>query len=244
MSQLTSRDYKGTGGGRRAGTPGGLKEFLFGAAAGALLATVGTVLLMHHAHRPGTTACAASATSAHTTEAADSAPGPAPRNSARIAARATVAAATRSARTSAAPERSNPSQLARASGRGAPSHAPGKAAPAPPQYDFYQMLPNLKVTVPRPTAPGMLSVGANGHTRFAGYVLQVGSYRDEAQARRVIAELDSLGIIAHIDSVPDGRATLHRVRIGPLTEAAELNRIRGVLKAVGLPAMVIPRGAR
>jgi len=44
--------------------------------------------------------------------------------------------------------------------------------------------------------------------------------------------------------VPDGRTTLHRVRIGPLTDTAELNRIRGVLKSVRLPAIVMPAGAR
>ncbi len=236
MSQLTTRDYKGASAGRRSGAPGGLKEFLFGAAAGALLAAVGTVLLMHHVHRPSAAACTTVTTTA---EATRNAPAFTPRSVVRPA-----AAASGSASTSVAGEHSKPAQLARTKTHHALSQASAKGASAPaPQYDFYQMLPNLKVTVPRPTAPGALSVGSNGRTRFAGYVLQVGSYHDEAQARRVIAELDSLGIIAHIDSVHDGRAMLHRVRIGPLTEAAELKRIRGVLKAVGLPAMVIPRSA-
>lgn len=215
MSQLTTRDYKGAG--RRSSPPGGLKEFLLGALAGGLLAGFGTALVMHHARTP----TAAAGAAAHAV-----AP-PAVATPASVAGRG---------------ERGNAGkpELAQAGVHGTAGHARGKAAPAQPRYDFYQMLPNLKVTVPRPTAPGAQSVGANGRTQFAGYVLQVGSYRDEAQARRVIARLDGLGIIGHIDTVTDTSGTLHRVRIGPITEAAELNHIRGVLKAIGLPAMVIP----
>lgn len=102
------------------------------------------------------------------------------------------------------------------------------------------MLPKLRVLVPPPTAPGTRGIGPRGHAQFSGYVLQVGAYTDEAQARRVVAYLDSLGILAHIDTAHDGTATLYRVRIGPIIQASELKRFRGVLKRVGLPGILIP----
>ena len=89
-------------------------------------------------------------------------------------------------------------------------------------------------------APGAQAVGPNGHARFAGYILQVGAYRDEAQAHKVVNYLDSLGILAHINPMRSGGATLYRVRIGPIVEQRELERFRGVLKRIGLPGVLIP----
>ena len=209
MSQLTTRDYKGAG--RRGEPPGGLKEFLLGALAGALLAGLGTALVMHHVHRRAP-ACAPARS--------PPAPASAPPAAGHPAASAPVSHAH--------------TDLARASA----SHR--QHAAAPPQYDFYQMLPKLKVAVPPPTAPGAQAVGPNGHARFAGYILQVGAYRDEAQAHKVVNYLDSLGILAHINPMRSGGATLYRVRIGPIVEQRELERFRGVLKRIGLPGVLIP----
>lgn len=218
MSELTSRDYKGTGGGRRGAPPGGLKEFLWGALAGALLAGLGTALVMHRIERTAPAACAAKPAAGHK-----------PAASAATAAAHSGTTNRRTGSDSTTPRKS--SATASTSRASEPAHA---------HYDFYKMLPNLKVRVPRPSAPGKRTVGSHGHTVFAGYVVQVGSYTDPAQARRIRAELDSLGIIAHIDTVQAHGTTLHRVRIGPLTEEAELKRIRRVLKAVHLPGIVIP----
>jgi cell division septation protein DedD len=222
MSQLTTRDYKGTG--RRENSPAGLKEFLLGALAGGLLAGLGTALVMHHMHRGAAVACAA--------------PGPAAQVQPTAAARAPTATAAAPGQAPKTVRRAAAPPLARAGRPGAASS--GEPAPAPPQYDFYQMLPNLKVIVPRPTAPGARSVGSNGRTEFAGDVLQVGAYNDPAQAQRVVTYLDSLGILAHIDTVHDGAAALYRVRIGPIIERSELNRFRGVLKRIGMPGVLIP----
>lgn len=237
MSQLTTRDYKGAG--RRAGPPAGLKEFLLGALAGALLAGLGTALVIRHAHRSAATSCAPVTTTSGAVAPPPSGP-PAHHRAARP---------THSPGPAAPPGRTHAKEAHAGSGPhrartgSASPGVQGAAAPAQSQYDFYQMLPNLKVTVPHPNGAGG-AAAAGGRSSASGYILQVGSYRDAAQAQRIVAELDSLGIIAHIDTVPDGRTTLHRVRIGPLTDTAELNRIRGVLKSVRLPAIVMPAGAR
>ncbi len=255
MSQLTTRDYKGAG--RHAGPPpsGGLKEFLFGALAGALLAGLGTALVMHHGRRSAAAACATTAGAAHAPATVPSAQNSAAHGSSRKApVRSASAPVHRESAGAGAPDRHagattqrNDHQDARAPREVRPaskSRQPGTSVPAHTRYDFYQMLPNLKVTVPPPTAPGTRSVGPNGRTRFAGYVLQVGAYRDEGQARHVVAYLDSLGILAHIDTAHDGRTALYRVRIGPIIERAELDRFQGVLKRIGLPGVLIPGATR
>ena len=229
MSQLTTRDYKGAG--RREGGPsGGLKEFLFGALAGALLAGIGTALVMHHMHRSGSACASGTAAPSAATPAATAPPTPAEVRSAPPPA----SRATPSPRAAVAPaRRTAPPAVAQAA-------AHGTSSPAPPQYDFYQMLPNLKVIVPRPSAPGANAAGMRGAGAYGGYVLQVGSYSNPAQAERIISELDSVGIIAHVDTVQSRGVTLHRVRVGPITEASELARIRSTLHAMRLPAIVIP----
>lgn len=233
MSQLTTRDYKGAG--RRASPPAGLKEFLLGALAGALLAGLGTALVMHHAHQSAAASCAPAAATSGAVAPTPS--GPPARHAAAPPAHSPGPAAPRGRLRARETHTGSGAQPARTSDGSAATQ--GAAAPAQSQYDFYQMLPNLKVTVPRPNGGGG-QAAAGGHGTAVGYILQVGSYRDPAQAQRIVAELDSLGIIAHIDTVPDGRTTLHRVRIGPLSNTAELNRIRSVLKSVRLPAIVMP----
>ena len=235
MSPLTTRDYKGAG--RREGGPsGGLKEFLLGALAGALLAGVGTALVMHHMHRVGSACASGSATPSATAAAAPptTAPPTAPQVRSAPPPPSPDRHAAPSPRAAAAPaRRTAPPAVAQTT-------AHGTSRPAPPQYDFYQMLPNLKVIVPRPSAPGAHAAGMRGPGAYGGYVLQVGSYSDPAQAERIISELDSVGIIAHVDTVQSRGVTLHRVRVGPITEASELARIRSTLHAMRLPAIVIP----
>ena len=255
MSQLTTRDYKGAA--PRPRSAGGLGQFLWGALAGALLAGLGTALIMHHADK-ATRACTASGGRVTPAAAAGSA-------AALVAPAGSVPGASSGANARSSPPYPSssiwgargPSPQAGRSGRaGSPAPAARvaaarsggdgsrvvarSAAASQTQYDFYQMLPNLRVTVPAPSAPGARSVGPGGRPQFAGYVLQVGAYGSEAHARKVVAYLDSLGTLAHIDTVHEGAKTLYRVRIGPVIERWELNRFRHQLKLIGLPAVLIP----
>ncbi|MHB1827334.1 MAG: SPOR domain-containing protein [Steroidobacteraceae bacterium] len=258
MSQLTTRDYKGAAP-RPRGAGGGLSQFLWGTLAGALLAGLGAALIVHHASQAarvcaGTGIAATPAAPAGRGQGAATPPGPVPAGavpgaSSGSGGRSPASASSsirgsggrqsgRSAR-DASPAPAPQDTLARGASQG-PSVAAHSAAASTPQYDFYQMLPNLRVTVPPPSAPGARSVGPGGRRRFGGYVLQVGAYNSEAHARKVVAYLDSLGTLAHIDPMRDGAKTLYRVRIGPVIERWELDRFRHQLKLVGLPAMLVP----
>jgi cell division protein FtsN len=111
-------------------------------------------------------------------------------------------------------------------------------------YDFYDMLPNFEVVVPekdrevsreRDTAPAKIE-------RPGVYVLQAGSYRQQAEADRIRAQLKLHGIDANVQRVAVDEDVWHRVRIGPITDLAELNRLRARLRAAELDALVIRVG--
>jgi cell division protein FtsN len=98
-------------------------------------------------------------------------------------------------------------------------------------YDFYDMLPTFEVVVPekdrevsRDTAPATIE-------RPGVYVLQAGSYRKQADADRIQAQLKIQGIDANVQRVAVDEDVWHRVRIGPITDLTELNRLRARLRA-------------
>jgi cell division protein FtsN len=111
-------------------------------------------------------------------------------------------------------------------------------------YDFYDMLPNFEVVVPekdrevsreRDNTPVKIE-------RPGVDVLQAGSYRQQAEADRIRAQLKLQGIDANVQRVAVDDDVWHRVRIGPITDLTELNRLRARLRAADLDALVIRVG--
>jgi cell division protein FtsN len=111
-------------------------------------------------------------------------------------------------------------------------------------FDFYNRLPNFEVVVPekdrevtreRDNTPATIE-------RPGVYVLQAGSYRRQEDADRVRAQLERQGITASVQRVAVDEDVWHRVRIGPLSDLAELNRLRTRLRAADLDAMLIRVG--
>jgi cell division protein FtsN len=122
--------------------------------------------------------------------------------------------------------------------------AAGDAEEGAKNYDFYDMLPNFEVVVPekdrevsreRDTAPATIA-------RPGVYVLQAGSYRKPEEAERIRAQLKLTGIDANVQRVAVDEDVWHRVRIGPITDLTELNRLRARLRAADLDALVIRVG--
>lgn len=219
MSQLT-RDYKGAG--RRPPQMSGMREFGLGVLAGALLAGGGAVLIGAHARHGQRGAVGSVCASRSGTVTKD--PGRA-------------AAASRSTPTPTPP--SQPTALAQggtAAGDGPSAPAARKQAPAP-QYDFYQMLPKLTVPVTGGGAPAHRS--AHAAKAQAEYLLQVGSYSSDAQARRLRDRLARLGVTARIERITQHGRAFNRVRIGPV-DAAQSARIRGELAPAGIHPLIIP----
>lgn len=110
------------------------------------------------------------------------------------------------------------------------------------QFDFYEMLPKFEVVVPEREKAESSQARAAPIERPGAYVLQAGSYRNFADADRVRAQLALQGIESKIQRVSIDNDTWHRVRIGPISDLAELNRARTQLHQADIEALVIRVG--
>jgi cell division protein FtsN len=110
------------------------------------------------------------------------------------------------------------------------------------RYDFYQMLPNFEVVVPEKERDVKRDVPAAKIERPGVYVLQAGSYRNEADAERVAKQLSLQGIDAKVQRVAVDADVWHRVRVGPISDLTQLNRVRKQLHAADIDAIVIRIG--
>jgi cell division protein FtsN len=118
----------------------------------------------------------------------------------------------------------------------------GDADDGAKNYDFYDMLPKFEVVVPekRETASDRGSAPANIE-RPGVYVLQAGSYRQQSDADRIRAQLKMQGIDANVQRVAVDDDVWHRVRIGPITDLTELNRLRARLRAADFDDALVIR---
>jgi cell division protein FtsN len=135
----------------------------------------------------------------------------------------------------------------------APRPDPQRPAPADPEhstaaaagekYDFYEMLPNFEVVVPEKDKEVKRGLPATARIDRPGvYVLQAGSYRNQSDAERVRAQLSLQGIDAKVQRVAVDSDVWHRVRIGPVTNLDQLNKLRKQLQSADFDALVIRVG--
>jgi cell division protein FtsN len=130
-------------------------------------------------------------------------------------------------------QRANPS---------ADADANAAAAEAGEHYDFYDMLPNFEVVVPEKDREVKRDQRAARIERPGVYVLQAGSYRSVTDAERVSAQLNLQGIDAKVQRVAVDNDVWHRVRVGPISNLDELNRVRKQLQAADVDGLVIRVG--
>ena len=126
----------------------------------------------------------------------------------------------------------------------APASTRETETPAQPEtrYDFYEMLPNFEVVVPEKEADVRRDQPAAELQKEGAYVLQVGSYKDFKEADRVRAQLALQGIESKVQRVSVDNDTWHRVRVGPITDLNELNRVRERLREAEMDVLVIRVG--
>jgi cell division protein FtsN len=112
-----------------------------------------------------------------------------------------------------------------------------------PHYDFFTVLPEMKVDVPEQN-PDQDSdqVSAQAAEKEAGkdtYLLQVGSFKQAGDAEQLKARLALMGIVAKIQTVSVNKATWHRVRIGPVNGARKADTLRNQLADNGIDSLVM-----
>jgi cell division protein FtsN len=134
-----------------------------------------------------------------------------------------------------------------------------------PRFDFYTLLPEMEVVVPereisagrqqttppvqkaapvvaatpvaasRPQQPATPVVTTTAKPQAGSYYLQVGSFKNGAQAERFKAELAMQGLQTSIQTVTiNNRDTYHRVRVGPFRDLGALDKTRQTLKKKGI----------
>ncbi|MGQ5524631.1 SPOR domain-containing protein [Chitinimonas sp. PSY-7] len=113
--------------------------------------------------------------------------------------------------------------------------------PQPDRFDFYTMLPELGGD-PKPPpvtkAPDATPPATVAPPR--GTYLQAGAFQNETDADNLKAKLALVGVEANIQTaeVP-GKGVIHRVRIGPLAQPEDIDRIRAQLKVNGIDSSLV-----
>jgi cell division protein FtsN len=119
---------------------------------------------------------------------------------------------------------------------------PGADDPGKSPYAFYDMLPKFEVVVPEKEKDVRPDTRSVPETRRGTYVLQAGSYKNFADADRVRAQLALQGVDAKVQKVSVDNDTWHRIRIGPISNLDELNRLRTRLRKADVDVLVIRVG--
>jgi cell division protein FtsN len=119
-----------------------------------------------------------------------------------------------------------------------PEVAGESGADAGNSYDFYAGLPKFEVVVPEKEHGTHVDAAARIE-RPGTYFLQAGSYRDVAEAERVQAQLARQGISANVQRVALDADVWYRIRIGPIKDLNQLNRVRQQLQAAEIVTLVI-----
>ena len=121
----------------------------------------------------------------------------------------------------------------------------------PPRFDFYTILPETEVIVPKesprsapvtPPKPSPVQPQAAGPGADA-YLLQAGAFSQRADAERLRASLALLGIEADIQGVQgNDRKRVYRVRSGPYPSRAAVEQARSDLQRNGINSIAIKLG--
>ena len=103
----------------------------------------------------------------------------------------------------------------------------------PAQYDK----PGAQVAAATPPRPATAARKPAPQPQRYVWVVQVGAYAQEENARKALSQVQSLGLEAGAETF--GSQPLTRVRVGPFTSQAEADRAALRIKSLDLPALVI-----
>lgn len=109
-----------------------------------------------------------------------------------------------------------------------------------PHFDFYEILPQFEVVVPEVETAASPTVRSQPVVAEPGsYVLQAGSFSAVGDADRLKARIALLGIESRIQRVTIDDDVFHRVRVGPISDLNQLNRIRRQLRDAQVDTMLM-----
>ena len=119
-----------------------------------------------------------------------------------------------------------------------------------PKFNFYTILPELEVLIPEsetrpPSSPSNSTANSTAKNRTSKsqhktqkrYILQVGSFQNLNDAKKLKANLAFLGLEAGIQHVTVNKQAWHRVRTGPYQDKQQLYQNQKLLKQNNIPAI-------
>ena len=103
------------------------------------------------------------------------------------------------------------------------------------KFDFYTILPETESTITEQEIKN-----TEKSVKKDSYYLQVGAFPDEADADNMKAKLALQGFEAVVQTatIPE-KGIWHRVRVGPLNDVDQINKVRGELTTNGFNADLI-----
>ena len=123
------------------------------------------------------------------------------------------------------------------------------AAPAPPlsveaeaspRFDFYTVLPNQALDLSPEIEPADLEADNNIREQ---YLLQAGSFRQQADADRRRGELALLGLEATVEPSENKSGRWYRVYLGPFDSRSDMARARSLTAQADIDTLLLKREA-
>ena len=139
------------------------------------------------------------------------------------------------------PEAAQVAGEARVADAGTPTAAPSDGKVTGPQQQPSSSAP-VAAPAPRPeadTRPAPEPAQARVIPARGGWAVQVGAFGSAEAANKLVRQLQAADFAAYVAPVSRSGKTLHRVRVGPVTERAGAEALVPALKARGLPATVV-----
>ncbi len=109
------------------------------------------------------------------------------------------------------------------------------------RFEFYTLLPKQEVEVPESEIKTRKREEELGKARPGIYELQVGSFRNFAQADKLKAQLAFLGITSKIETAKIGTASWNRVKLGPYSSMSKADAVREKLRTDNIDSVVISK---
>lgn len=113
-------------------------------------------------------------------------------------------------------------------------------APEEPRFDFYTILPSLEVIVPEHEIKARIREERVGDLKKDGkYIMQAGSFREFAEAKRLKDRLIAMGVESRIEKAQIGEVIWNRIKIGPYSGMNTVMAIKTRLRNSGIDTLVL-----
>lgn len=106
-----------------------------------------------------------------------------------------------------------------------------------------ESLKTVSASKPAELAPASSAVKTDTADDKYIYFLQIGAYKEAADAENARAKLALVGVEANVTEKSGDNGTLHRVRVGPFENAETMNKMRTKLSENSVDAAIV-RSAR